>query len=123
MSLWREVERNGRSGVRIPLLGLTTCWFGHQPRHPINGECMSEKHFNTAVESAKRQHTADTASQGLLWAAERIQQLEERYAMLRRHSSPHTVALSMEVDLGDIPDDVSIEERIDQLVDAALLKE
>jgi len=37
---------------------------------------MSEKHFNTAVESAKRQHTADTASQGLLWAAERIQQLE-----------------------------------------------
>ena len=39
-------------------------------------KCMSEKHFNTAVESAKRQHIHDTASQGLLWAAEHIQQLE-----------------------------------------------
>ena len=39
-------------------------------------KCMSEKHFNTAVESAERQRIPDTASQGLLWAAECIQQLE-----------------------------------------------
>ena len=37
---------------------------------------MTKKHFNTAVESARRQHIPDTAGQGLLWAKERIAELE-----------------------------------------------
>lgn len=52
-----------------------------------------------------------------------VDQYKAKYDMLRRHTVPASMAMSMEIELREIRDDESIEDFVDEYVQQALLKD